>query len=497
VEQTTLNVATTRKSKVSLPTDQLLCMTAIAGSSNRSSLLIHQNDDQNSKDELFSIANVQEDLKQKSSKSKSISLHPPASVVSGAVANTIPVPIKRASTVGAHPIAGIMDADDVVETQGRRDDSEGYTNSFNDNNSEDAIEEEEEEETVTAIAITRDDLEEEVRQRLVSEAVTAEVVAIASERPEPNDEMESSSSPSSPPKSSHSIRNKWIYLALGLLLVLIGVAVGVIVAVTSKDHENNEEGDGENTIETDLLQFLRQRSPKVREESSPQNQAYWWLYKNGYKKEDDALWETYALCIFYLSTGGDEWANSGNWLDDNVSVCDWYPGNICDPPKNRRRVLQDGNSIQIRKLILNKNNLAGTLPSELEFLTDLQVLHLGLNQLEGTLPSVLGTLSNLQEFDIQNQGFSGPIPPEYGNLESLRLFDVRDNGLTGKIPSEFGALSNLKRFVARKNDLSSSLPPELSNLAQLTEFEVDGNKLTGTVPKSYSNWTSIGKKKRH
>jgi hypothetical protein len=191
-----------------------------------------------------------------------------------------------------------MDADDVVEAQGRRDDSEGYTNSSNDNNINDTMEEEAEGQTVTAIAITRDDLEEEARQRLVAEAVTAEVVTIARERPEPNDEMESSSL--STPKSNHSTRNKWIYLALGLLLVLIGVAIGVTMAVTSKEDENKEEGDGKYTIETDLLQFLRQRSPKVKEESSPQNQAYRWLYKNGYTKEDDALWETYALCTFYL-----------------------------------------------------------------------------------------------------------------------------------------------------------------------------------------------------
>jgi hypothetical protein len=89
VEQTTLKVVATKKSKVLLPIDQLLCMTANAGSSNRSSLLIHLKDDKNSEDEIFSIASVQEDLKNKSSKSKSksIPLHPPASVVPGAAAS--------------------------------------------------------------------------------------------------------------------------------------------------------------------------------------------------------------------------------------------------------------------------------------------------------------------------------------------------------------------------------------------------------------------------
>jgi 2-polyprenyl-6-methoxyphenol hydroxylase-like FAD-dependent oxidoreductase len=87
------------------------------------------------------------------------------------------------------------------------------------------------------------------------------------------DDADTYSSSSSTPKSNHSTRNKWIYLALGLSLVFIGVDVGVIVAVTSKYEDTNEEDDGEPTIETKLLQFLQQRLPEVTEESSPQNKT--------------------------------------------------------------------------------------------------------------------------------------------------------------------------------------------------------------------------------
>jgi 2-polyprenyl-6-methoxyphenol hydroxylase-like FAD-dependent oxidoreductase len=87
------------------------------------------------------------------------------------------------------------------------------------------------------------------------------------------DDADTYSLSSSTPKSNHSTRNKWIYLALALLLVFIGVDVGVIVAVTSKYEDTNEEDDGEPTIETKLLQFLQQRLPEVTEESSHPNKT--------------------------------------------------------------------------------------------------------------------------------------------------------------------------------------------------------------------------------
>jgi len=61
-------------------------------------------------------------------------------------------------------------------------------------------------------------------------------------------------------------------------------------------------------------------------------------------------------------------------------------------------------------LDLTFNDLTGSIPAEIELLTNLTYLNLGYNQL------------------------IGPIPSEIGNLTNLHLLDLRDNQLTETIP---------------------------------------------------------------
>ncbi|MCX6271240.1 MAG: hypothetical protein NTU44_08500 [Bacteroidetes bacterium] len=59
--------------------------------------------------------------------------------------------------------------------------------------------------------------------------------------------------------------------------------------------------------------------------------------------------DSLALVSFYNSTGGPEWYNNNGWLIEPVNT--WYG------------VTVDGNRVIM--LIINSNNLAGTLPNEL------------------------------------------------------------------------------------------------------------------------------------
>ena len=103
--------------------------------------------------------------------------------------------------------------------------------------------------------------------------------------------------------------------------------------------------------------------------------------------------DSLALVDLYDSTGGTAWTHHTNWLT-TAAVQTWY-GVTLDA---------DG---RVTKLLLDSNNLVGTLPSSIGVLVKMQYLYLNTNQLSGWLP---GT------------GFN--------NYTRLKLLDLRDNYFT-------------------------------------------------------------------
>ena len=77
------------------------------------------------------------------------------------------------------------------------------------------------------------------------------------------------------------------------------------------------------------------------------------------------------------------------------------------------------------------NGLIGSIPSELENLSNLPELWLSDNQLSGSIPGELGNLSNLSVLYLYNNQLSGSIPPELSNLTNLTLLEIYDNDLSG------------------------------------------------------------------
>jgi Leucine rich repeat N-terminal domain len=129
--------------------------------------------------------------------------------------------------------------------------------------------------------------------------------------------------------------------------------------------------------------------------------------------------ERAALIAFYNSTGGPHWTKSTRWLGVAGTECSWF-GVECSGAGSTERVIS---------LDLGFNNLAGTIPPQIDSLTKLAFLELVSNALSGPIPAELGKLTNLTALDL------GVIPAEYGKLNS--------NGLTGPIPVELGNLSKL------------------------------------------------------
>jgi hypothetical protein len=183
--------------------------------------------------------------------------------------------------------------------------------------------------------------------------------------------------------------------------------------------------------------------------------------------------ECEALVALYNSTGGPGWDVSTNWLETNVP-CGWY-GVWCT-----------SDYTHVRDIQITGNSLVGSIPPEIDNLTNLRWLRLGGNDLTGVPPEI-GNLSNLEELALWANDLTS-VPWQIGNLSNLTHLDLSDNQLT-TIPPEIGNLSNLTELLVQGNQLTS-IPSEIGNLTNLTELWLAFNNLT-SIPASIGNLTNI------
>ncbi|MCK5694936.1 MAG: right-handed parallel beta-helix repeat-containing protein, partial [Bacteroidales bacterium] len=137
------------------------------------------------------------------------------------------------------------------------------------------------------------------------------------------------------------------------------------------------------------------------------------------------------------------------------------------------------------------NGLTGTIPPDLNGLSNLLVLGFGFNSLSGSIPAEIGTLFNLQNLDLCGNQLSGSIPSELGSLTNLQVLMFRYNNLSGSIPLELGNLLNLREMDLSWLNLSGNIPTELGNLSNLNSLGLSGNKLTGSIPSSLANLSNL------
>jgi Leucine-rich repeat (LRR) protein len=238
--------------------------------------------------------------------------------------------------------------------------------------------------------------------------------------------------------------------------------------------------------------------------------------------------QRYALAVFYYATNGDYWRNSTGWLT-STSECLWAnratAGSNCD-----------GDETVVTSLVLNGNNLTGTLPRELKhlsllsfdvsnnpltgpvpsavwgwhnavlwkvadtnlsgrlnltLLTDLENLDLSESQFSGTIPTQVGQLRNLANLWAFGNDLTGPIPTQVGLCTDLIQFAAYDNRLTGGIPTELAQVHQLEWLSLETNDLDGSIPTQLSQLQSIMYLSLADNQFTGTIPSQLGQITSV------
>lgn len=210
-----------------------------------------------------------------------------------------------------------------------------------------------------------------------------------------------------------------------------------------------------------------------------------------------------ALVALYQSTNGAAWINNTNWLGAAGTECAWsgvacdegqghviglylYDNNLAGTLPSDLRKLTDLQQLQIWG-----NALAGTLPQELSELSKLQTLLAARNDLTGAIPSALGAISKLERIGLEGNELTGPIPPELGSLPALTELVLDGNQLTGSIPAQLGQLTNLELLSLGANRLTGAIPKELGGLSKLWFLGLQDNQLSGPIPPSFGDLASL------
>uniref|UniRef100_A0A7S0C782 Leucine-rich repeat-containing N-terminal plant-type domain-containing protein n=2 Tax=Proboscia inermis TaxID=420281 RepID=A0A7S0C782_9STRA len=115
-----------------------------------------------------------------------------------------------------------------------------------------------------------------------------------------------------------------------------------------------------------------------------------------------------------------EWTNRRGFMQPNVDECNWG-GVECQ---------MFGDKI-VEALDLTSNNLNGTIPYEITYLSYLQILNLGGNVLRGTVPHHLSQLRDLKQLHLYSNSFTGSIPLTLGTIPDMNVIRLQDNDVTG------------------------------------------------------------------
>ena len=195
----------------------------------------------------------------------------------------------------------------------------------------------------------------------------------------------------------------------------------------------------------------------------------------GDEQEENADRE--ALEAFYHATDGPNWTDRSNWLSD-APLGEWYG-------------VQADDGGRVIRLILENNNLTGTLPAEIGKLGNLRLFNLEDNQLSGSIPPEIGNMNSLRSIMLSNNRLSGGIPPELGNLKSLADLYIKSNRLSGDIPHEFWNLKSLTDLTLGDNEFTGEIPSEIGDLKALKWVWLNNNLFTGEIPPEIGNLTAL------
>lgn len=202
------------------------------------------------------------------------------------------------------------------------------------------------------------------------------------------------------------------------------------------DYLKSKGSEGENTREANIQLKLGDVSSLdlLRTRGTPQNHAFSWLVdqdEHGIDQDEHNLTQRYILALLYYSLGGADWHHHDIFLLHDKHECEWislFGGH------RQVGVLECNEEKEVTNLFLVDNNLVGSLPSEIAYLSKLTNLDFQHNRLQGQMPEGLGYLTKLEYLGLSKNQFEGTVPKTLGGIDSLEQFLVNENSLEGSIP---------------------------------------------------------------
>mmetsp|Transcript_21982 Transcript_21982/g.51758 ORF Transcript_21982/g.51758 Transcript_21982/m.51758 type:complete len:919 (-) Transcript_21982:101-2857(-) len=187
------------------------------------------------------------------------------------------------------------------------------------------------------------------------------------------------------------------------------------------------------------------------------------------------------------------------------------------------------------ELRLNDCNIQGSIPTNIDDLSLLQILYLHNNFFGDVLPPRLGNLADLRMLNLSNQFLTGAVPQRWSRLTKLVSIDLSDNpslegglpdisgmqaleelklartnlgeditgttyfidvpslkyidltktAITGRLPNNWGLLQSLEELRLADNGLTGQIPRSLRAVETLRVLILTGNALRGTIPDGF------------
>ncbi len=159
--------------------------------------------------------------------------------------------------------------------------------------------------------------------------------------------------------------------------------------------------------------------------------------------------EREALIALYNNTDGDSWTVNTNWKN--------IDGEFLDPGFEHLwhgvTITNINDTLWVRQITLDNNNLEGELPAELGDLGQLFLLNLKDNKLNGEIPASFGNLEELTRLQLSNPRRTGGLSTELVGLTKLTILQLTSNALVGEIPEEILNISGASAFNISYNGL--------------------------------------------
>ncbi|KAK7359320.1 hypothetical protein VNO77_01275 [Canavalia gladiata] len=138
----------------------------------------------------------------------------------------------------------------------------------------------------------------------------------------------------------------------------------------------------------------------------------------------------------------------------------------------------------LQSVYFDRNNFTSVPASAFASLTSLQTLSLGTNPnlAPWTLPTDLTSSPNLNTLDLASASLTGPLPDFFDQFPSLVSVRLSYNNLTGTLPNSLAASSIADLWLNNQDTGLSGSIAVLSNMTQLSQVWLHKNQFTGPIP---------------